>query len=136
MRRRFLLLYTTLVAAIAVACVSSDTTTSPIGGAANAPVEVAPASSNLLGLGNPTEVTPLLRNAPLAQSVSATATVGPLGGVLSLPSAGLLVVVPPLAATGALSPQVLGLRIEVYDPVPHYHQVRDAWGGVRIPDGR
>jgi outer membrane protein len=41
-----------------------------------------------------------------------------------------------LAATGALSPQVLGLRIEVYDPTPHYHQVRDAWGGVRIPDGR
>jgi outer membrane protein len=41
-----------------------------------------------------------------------------------------------LAATGALSPQVLGLRIEVYDPAPHYHQVRDAWGGVRIPDGR
>jgi outer membrane protein TolC len=41
-----------------------------------------------------------------------------------------------LAATGALSPQVLGLRIEVYDPVPHYHQVRDTWGGVRIPDGR
>jgi outer membrane protein len=40
------------------------------------------------------------------------------------------------AATGALSPQVLGLRIEVYDPAPHYHQVRDAWGGVRIPDGR
>jgi outer membrane protein len=41
-----------------------------------------------------------------------------------------------LAATGALSPQVLGLRIEVYDPVTHYHQVRDAWGGVRTPDGR
>jgi outer membrane protein len=41
-----------------------------------------------------------------------------------------------LSATGALSPQVLGLRIEVYDPVPHYHQVRDAWGGVRTPDGR
>ena len=41
-----------------------------------------------------------------------------------------------LAATGALSPQVLGLRIEVYDPGTHYHQVRDAWGGVRIPDGR
>ena len=31
-----------------------------------------------------------------------------------------------LAATGALSPQVLGLRIEIYDPVIHYHQVRDA----------
>jgi outer membrane protein len=41
-----------------------------------------------------------------------------------------------LAATGALSPQILGLKIPVYDPVVHYHQVRDAWGGVRAPDGR
>ena len=41
-----------------------------------------------------------------------------------------------LAATGALSPQVLGLKIKVYDPVPHYYQVRDAWGGVRTPEGR
>jgi outer membrane protein len=41
-----------------------------------------------------------------------------------------------LAAVGSLSPQILGLRIEVYDPMVHYQQVRDAWGGVRIPDGR
>jgi outer membrane protein len=41
-----------------------------------------------------------------------------------------------LAATGALSPQVLGLRIQVYDPIVHYQQVRDAWAGVRAPDGR
>jgi outer membrane protein len=41
-----------------------------------------------------------------------------------------------LGATGALSPQVLGLKIQVYDPVVHYQQVRDAWGGVRTPDGR
>ena len=41
-----------------------------------------------------------------------------------------------LASTGALSPQILGLKIEVYDPVVHYQQVRDAWGGVRAPDGR
>jgi outer membrane protein len=41
-----------------------------------------------------------------------------------------------LADVGSLSPQVLGLRTEVYDPVVHYHQVRDAWAGVRIPDGR
>ena len=41
-----------------------------------------------------------------------------------------------LASTGALSPQILGLKIEVYDPVTHYQQVRDAWGGVRAPDGR
>jgi outer membrane protein len=41
-----------------------------------------------------------------------------------------------LAATGALSPQILGLKIENYDPTVHYQQVRDAWGGVRTPDGR
>jgi outer membrane protein len=41
-----------------------------------------------------------------------------------------------LAAIGSLSPQILGLRIEVYDAMVHYQQVRDAWGGVRIPDGR
>jgi len=39
-----------------------------------------------------------------------------------------------LAATGALSAQVLALKIEVYDPVTHYQQVRDVWGGVRTPD--
>ncbi|MEA3073318.1 MAG: outer membrane protein, partial [Alphaproteobacteria bacterium] len=41
-----------------------------------------------------------------------------------------------LAAVGSLSPQVLGLGTEVYDSMVHYQQVRDVWGGVRIPDGR
>jgi outer membrane protein len=41
-----------------------------------------------------------------------------------------------LAATGAFSPQVLGLKVQGYDPVTHYHQVRDNWAGVRTPDGR
>lgn len=41
-----------------------------------------------------------------------------------------------LASTGALSPQVLKLRIQTYDPVVHYHQIRDSWFGVRTPDGR
>jgi outer membrane protein len=41
-----------------------------------------------------------------------------------------------LAAVGSLSSQVLGLRIENYDPTVHYHQVRDSWAGVRTPDGR
>jgi outer membrane protein len=40
-----------------------------------------------------------------------------------------------LAATGALSPQVLALKIEVHDPVVHYRQVRHVWAGVRTPDG-
>ena len=41
-----------------------------------------------------------------------------------------------LASVGRLSPRTLGLRIESYDPQVHYHQVRDAWYGVRTPDGK
>jgi outer membrane protein len=41
-----------------------------------------------------------------------------------------------LAAVGALSMQRLGLNVLVYDPMVHYQQVRDAWMGVRNPDGR
>lgn len=41
-----------------------------------------------------------------------------------------------LAAVGRLSPTVLGLGTTKYDPQVHYHQVRDAWAGTRIPDGR
>ena len=41
-----------------------------------------------------------------------------------------------LNAIGRLSPQVLKLPTTTYDPSVHYHQVRDAWIGVRTPDGR
>jgi len=41
-----------------------------------------------------------------------------------------------LNAVGRLSPQVLNLATTTYDPSVHYHQVRDSWFGVRIPDGR
>ena len=41
-----------------------------------------------------------------------------------------------LAAVGRLSPAVLSLRVDSYDSQVHYHQVRDAWFGVRTPDGR
>jgi outer membrane protein len=41
-----------------------------------------------------------------------------------------------LNSIGRLAPQVLGLKTTVYDPSVHYHQVRDSWIGVRIPDGR
>jgi hypothetical protein len=36
-----------------------------------------------------------------------------------------------LAAVGALSMQRLGLNVQVYDPMVHYQQVRDAWVGLR-----
>ena len=33
-------------------------------------------------------------------------------------------------------PRQLGLNVLIYDPQVHYQQVRDAWVGVRNPDGR
>jgi outer membrane protein len=41
-----------------------------------------------------------------------------------------------LSATGRLSARVLRLPVISYDPRVHYHQVRDAWAGVRTPDGQ
>jgi outer membrane protein len=41
-----------------------------------------------------------------------------------------------LAAVGGLSMPRLGLNVMIYDPQVHYQQVRDAWIGVRVPDGR
>ena len=41
-----------------------------------------------------------------------------------------------LASVGGLSMPRLGLDIVIYDPLVHYQQVRDAWVGVRNPDGR
>jgi outer membrane protein len=41
-----------------------------------------------------------------------------------------------LAAVGGLSMPHLGLNILIYDPQVHYQQIRDAWVGVRNPDGR
>ena len=93
MRRRILLLSSALVAAIAAACVSGDTPVSP----PNGQLQPTAPSAALLGLGKTVEVRPLLRSQPLPQSLSASATVGPLGATLSIPGAGLLVVVPPLA---------------------------------------
>jgi outer membrane protein len=41
-----------------------------------------------------------------------------------------------LAAVGGLSMPRLGLNVRIYDPMVHYQQVRDAWTGLRTPDGR
>jgi outer membrane protein len=40
-----------------------------------------------------------------------------------------------LSASGRLSPQTMHLPTTLYDPMVHYQQVRDAWIGVRTPDG-
>ena len=41
-----------------------------------------------------------------------------------------------VAAIGRLSPPLLNLNTPTYDPSIHYHQVRDSWGGLRIPSGQ
>ena len=41
-----------------------------------------------------------------------------------------------LSAVGELNMPKLGIGIPLYDPMVHYQQVRDAWIGVRTPDGR
>lgn len=41
-----------------------------------------------------------------------------------------------LSAVGQLSADKLGLKVARYNPKVHYDQVRDAWFGVRTPDGR
>ena len=41
-----------------------------------------------------------------------------------------------LNSIGRLSPQVLNLATQTYDPSVHYQQVRDSWFGVRTPDGK
>jgi len=41
-----------------------------------------------------------------------------------------------LAAIGMLGAEKLGLDVTAYDPIQHYTQVRDKWGGLRTPDGR
>ena len=41
-----------------------------------------------------------------------------------------------LADIGKLNAETLGLKVVVYDPTRHHTEVRDAWGGLRTPEGR
>jgi outer membrane protein len=41
-----------------------------------------------------------------------------------------------LSAVGRLSARELRLPVSIYDPMVHYQQVRDAWFGLRTPEGR
>jgi len=81
---------TSAITAIAISGCAADAT-SPMAPAA------APSQSLLGLLSQPTIVSPLLRNTPLPADISASTIVGVLGGNVSLPAAGLNVVIPPLA---------------------------------------
>ena len=92
MRPRFLSTLTVAAALTlsAFGC-SRDNPMGPVG--ASAPMVAA--RSLTTGLETASRVAPLERTAPLPAGLSASATIGVAGGVLSLPAAGLTVVVPP-----------------------------------------
>ena len=62
-------------------------------------VVAAPAGPSKSLLGSLLTITPLLRTTALPANLTTSAYIGILGGTLSLPGAGLTVVVPPLAVT-------------------------------------
>lgn len=41
-----------------------------------------------------------------------------------------------VSAVGKLEAKTLGLAVTAHDPEEHYNQVKDAWYGLRTPDGR
>jgi hypothetical protein len=61
------------------------------------PSPAAPTASTIATRDGAITIVPLLRTTPLATSQSVSAQIGALGGRLSLPGAGLTVVIPPLA---------------------------------------
>ncbi|HVX39690.1 MAG TPA: hypothetical protein VHB25_08965 [Gemmatimonadaceae bacterium] len=108
---------TVAIAVFAYGC-GLDSTTAP---AAKAPAQAA--SHSLLGglLGTATTVTPLQRTSPLPAPLSTSATLGILGGTLSIPGAGITVVVPPLALSGPTTISVTALAGSnvAYEFAPH-----------------
>ena len=84
---------TSTITAIAVSGCAVDATAPSAPAASGAPAQT------VLGtlLSQPVAVTPLLRTTPLPTNVSASTVVGTLGGSVSIPSAGLNLVIPPLA---------------------------------------
>ena len=119
MRLRLFTFTATLTAALlAYGCVA-DSPTAP--GGSTAAAAPAPSQALLGSLLSTTTVSPLLRTKPLASNITAAATIGPLGGVLSIPSAGITVVVPPLAVSTATKMSVTALAGSnvAYEFAPH-----------------
>lgn len=103
---------------------ASDTTTAPPA----SPSVAAPSqpSQSLLGglLGGTTTtqtITPLTRSTPLAKNITVTKNIGVLGGTISVPGAGLTLVVPPLAVSKTITFSVTALAGSnvAYEFAPH-----------------
>lgn len=107
----------TVLVAVTLGC-AHDAPTAPTSNPRHPPP--ASAASNTL-LPGPTTIIPLQRTAPLAANQQTSATVGLLGGTLQLPSAGLTIVVPPLAVLSPTSITVTALAGSnvAYEFAPH-----------------
>lgn len=84
-----------VVAFTAYGCSATDRVAAP-SSARQVPTETAHHS---LLFSSPVAVKPLQRLSPLAASITVSKTIGILGGSISIPQAGLTLVVPPLAVT-------------------------------------
>jgi hypothetical protein len=120
MRLRFLTTFA--VAVLATFAASACSHESPA--APENTVAPSAASQSLLGLGGTTStktVIPLLRSTPLASDITVSQTIGPLGGTISIPAAGLTLVVPPLAVAKATNFAITARKgsYVAYDMEPH-----------------
>jgi hypothetical protein len=120
MTRTIRLSLVSLAATLAVAA-CADTAPSPLAPDAAAPQPAAPSAllGGLLG-GSAQQVVGTEWQTPLAQNLTATASIGALGGVIELPATGLRVIVPPGAVLRQTQFGVTALagKIVAYDFQP------------------
>lgn len=104
-----------IVTIAGIASCASDAPSAPSGPPSGAASNAAP---RLLA---PITVVPLQRTAPLSTAQTASARIGALGGQLSLPGAGLAVVVPPLSVVSPVTITVTALAGSdvAYEFSPH-----------------
>lgn len=107
-------------------CVDGPSPTQPLDGdAASAPDVLIP-SAAVRGFGNTLDwrtssLVVLGRSSPLATPVTRTQVIGPTGGILHLPEAGMRLVIPEraLARPTTISATALAGRLVAYDLEPH-----------------
>lgn len=108
-------LATVVIALFALSCTTNDNPAAPT---SVAPIQHAPSHALL---NTPITVVPLQRLTPLSQPITTSAYIGVLGGTLSIPAAGLTVVVPPLALTSTklISITAIPGSAVAYEFAPH-----------------
>jgi hypothetical protein len=113
-------LSTLIAVVVAVAAYGCAGTDSPAAPKSVKPVPTETAHHSLL-FSSPVNVKPLQRNTALAAPITVSKTIGILGGTISVPQAGLTIVVPPLAVTRntVISVTALAGSNVAYEFAPH-----------------